>query len=131
MKRVLIVDDIEGWREFNSKIVLELLGNETEIVKASSAEEAYTRILESNANPFDIIITDLQMENNYEPQYAGEWLVEQIQNLKNYCTTKVIIISSAYNIRYIAEQLNVEAIPKPTALKCLSAYKEALGIFES
>lgn len=130
MKRVLIVDDIEGWREFNSKIILELLGSDTEIVKASSAEEAYTRILESNANPFDIIITDLQMENKYEPKYAGEWLIEQIKNLKNYCGTKIVIISSAYNIRYIAEQFSAEALPKPTALKCLSAYKEVLGIFE-
>ena len=31
----------------------------------------------------DIIITDLQMENDFEPKYAGEWFIEQIKTFKN------------------------------------------------
>ena len=36
--------------------------------------------------------------------------------------------SASYNVRHIAGALGVECIPKSTALKCLSAYKEALGV---
>ena len=42
--------------------------------------------------------------------------------------TKVVIVSASYNVRHIAGALGVECIPKSTALKCLSAYKEALGV---
>ena len=40
MKKVLIVDDIKGWRDYNSNIVKELF-EEVEIETADSAQEAY------------------------------------------------------------------------------------------
>lgn len=126
MKRILIVDDVKGWREHNASIINEILGENIDIQLADCAQNAYNLILENNSNPFDIIITDLQMENNYEPKLAGEWLVEQIQLLKNYSNTKIIIISASYNVRFIAENLHVLCIPKSTALKCISAYQELL-----
>ena len=98
MKRVLIVDDIKGWRDYHSAVVAELFGGDCEIVMAESAKEGYDKVLENNNTPFDIIITDLQMETDFEPKYAGEWLVEQIKTLKNYYNTKIIIISATYNI---------------------------------
>lgn len=126
MKNILIVDDIKGWRDFNSNIMQEIYGNNINIETADCAKAAYDLLLQSH--PFDIIITDLQMENDFAPKYAGEWLVEQIKSFNRYNNTNIIMISASYNIRHIADDLEVKCIPKSTALKCLTAYKEALGV---
>ena len=123
MKSVLIGDDIKGWRDYNSNIVQELL-EDVDIQTADCAQAAYDILLKQN--PLDIIITDLQMETDFEPKYAGEWLIEQIRTFSCYKKTKIIIISASYNVRNIAEHYDVLCIPKSTALKCLSAYQEAL-----
>ena len=125
MKRFLIVDDIKGWRDFNSNVVEEIFNSEEiEIDTAESAEQAYDFLL--HGKPYYAILTDLQMENSYSPKYAGEWLVEQIKTFNRYNNTKVIMISATYNIRHIAETLGVYCIPKSTALKCISAYEGIL-----
>ena len=124
MKNILIVDDVKGWRDFNTNIMHELFGNEINIDFAESAAEAYDLLLQ--AKPYDIILTDLQMEDSYAPKHAGEWLVEQIKTFNRYNSTKIVMISAAYNIRHIADNLEVECIPKSTALKCISAYQEIL-----
>lgn len=125
MKRVLIVDDVNGWVKFNSDVIKELFGD-VEIVTANSASEAYDILLQGL--DFDIVITDLQMEETFSPKYAGEWLVEQIRTFNRYNSTKVVMISASYNIRQIANSLGVECIPKSTALKCISAYKEVFNL---
>ncbi len=126
MKKVLVVDDMSGWRDFNTNVLYELFKDNVDVEEASSAQEGYSKILENNARPYDIVITDLQMENDYEPKYAGEWLVEQIKTLPKYYKTKIIMVSASYNIRSIAENLGVDCISKSTAIKCLSVYKELL-----
>ena len=126
MKKVLIVDDVKGWRDYNSQIVDEIFNSDVEIYTADCAQKAYDLIVENNEAHFDYVITDLQMENDFEPKYAGEWLVEQVQLLKNYKNTKIILISATYNIRAIATGYNVECIPKSTALKCFSTYQDLL-----
>ena len=124
MKNVLIVDDVKGWRDFNTNVMFELFGHDLNIDTAESATQAYDFLLQNK--PYDIILTDLQMEDNYAPKYAGEWLVEQIKTFSRYNSTIVVMISAAYNIRNIADNLEVNCIPKSTALKCISAYKEIL-----
>lgn len=124
MKNILIVDDVKGWRDFNTNVMHELFGNDVNIDTAESATMAYDFLLQ--AKPYDIILTDLQMEDSYSPKYAGEWLVEQIKTFNRYNSTKIVMISAAYNIRNIADNLEINCIPKSTALKCLSAYKEIL-----
>ena len=86
----------------------------------------YDLVMENNETPFDIIITDLQMEPDFEPDYAGEWLVKQIKTFKNYSMTKIVIISATFNIRHIAEILGVECLPKSTARNFPQAYE---GLF--
>ena len=126
MKRFLIVDDIKGWRDYNSNIMQELFpAEEIEIDTAESAARAYDYLLEGK--PYYAIITDLQMEDDYAPKHAGEWLVEQIKTFSRYNSTKVVMISATYNIKHIAETLGVSCIPKSTALKCFSAYEELLS----
>ena len=119
--KILIVDDIKGWCDYHSSIVKEIF-NDAEIVTAESAREGYDKLMQYNDTPFDIILTDMQMEGDFEPKYAGEWFVEQIKAFKNYSKTKIVIISAAYNVRHIAEMLNVDCIPKATARNFPDAY---------
>lgn len=121
MIKVLIVDDIKGWIDYHSHIISNLF-EDVEIVTADSAKNGYDKLFENNDKPFDIIISDLQMENDFEPKYAGEWFVEQIQTFKNYMNTKVVIISASYNIKNIAENLGVNYISKGTARNFPDSY---------
>ncbi len=119
--KILVVDDIKGWRDYH-KIILEELFTGCEFYEADSARSGYDLIIENNEAPFDIIITDLQMEHDFEPDYAGEWFVKQIKTFRNYSRTKIVIISATYNIRHIADILGVECIPKTTARNFPQAY---------
>ena len=119
--KVLIVDDVKGWRDYHSNIIKDLFTN-AEILTADSARSGYDLLLAHNVMPFDIILTDMQMENDFEPKYAGEWFVEQIKTFKNYSRTRIVIISAAYNVKHIAEMLNVDCIPKATARNFPDSY---------
>jgi CheY-like chemotaxis protein len=120
--KILIVDDVKGWRDYHSYIMNELFEN-AEIQTAESARDGYDKLLENNESPFDIIITDMQMESDFEPKYAGEWFIEQIKTFKNYKNTRIVIISAAYNIPAIAENYGVDYIRKGTARSFPDAYK--------
>ncbi len=111
-KRILIVDDTKAWRMFHIDLIKQLYEDTFEITVASSAAEALNMIKHNTRNPFYIILTDLQMESDYEPKLAGEWLVEQIKQIKEYSFSKIIIVSAMYNIEYIAKKLEVECISK-------------------
>ena len=120
--KILIVDDVKGWRDYHSKVMNDLFSS-AEIYTADSAKNAYNLLLEQNDIPFDIILTDMQMETDYEPDYAGEWLIKEIKKLKNYYKTKIVIISAAYNINYIAQNYGVDYIRKSTARAFPDSYK--------
>ncbi len=111
-KRILIADDTKVWLYLYIEIIKQLYKDTFEIQPADSASDALNIILKNKINPFGIIITDLQMENDYEPMTAGEWLIENIKRLDEYSEAKIIIISSMYNIENIAEKYNVECISK-------------------
>ena len=121
--KILIADDIKGWRDYHADFVKKIFPD-CEITFAESAIEGYDKVLESNSNPFDIILTDLQMESDFEPKYAGEWFVEQIKTLKNYYKTKIFIISASYNVNIIAENLGVDYIRKSTARNFPEVYEK-------
>ena len=126
MKKVLIVDDQAGWRNFNSNAACEILGKDIILDTASSAQEGYSKLLESKDNPYDYLLTDMQMESDYAPKMAGEWLIEQAKNLSFCYKTKIIIISASAGIKHIAEDYGVDYIPKSLAVVSLEVYKEVL-----
>ena len=112
MEKILIADDSQSWLKHHQVAVRQIFGDDINITLASSATEANEKLyLNSNA-PFDIILTDMQMETDYAPLYAGEWLIEQVQKIPAYKNTNIIIVSATPTIRFIAEKYNVEYIPK-------------------
>ena len=115
MKKILIVDDVPGWVRFHQNNI-EYLNLNIEIDYAYSAKEAIAKIESSIDNPYTTIFTDMQMESNFLPKMAGEWLIEQIHTYsKYYKNTKIVIISAAPNIKNIAEKYDVLYLPKTIA----------------
>lgn len=113
MKRILIVDDVPGWVRFHENNLKYLNIENLEIDCAYSAREGVSKVESSIDNPYDVIFTDLQMESDFLPKYAGEWFIEQIKTYsKYYQNTKIVIISAAPSIQKIAEQNEVLYLPK-------------------
>jgi DNA-binding NtrC family response regulator len=129
--KILVVDDSDGWRRFHVQTLKEIYGDKFEIETANSAKEGYDAVYNRMNEPYKLIISDLQMELDFEPKYAGEWFAEQVKALSAYSRTPIILISATYNIRMIAENLGVSCLPKSIAVNDLNAYKlameEALG----
>lgn len=115
MKRILIVDDVPGWVRFHEQNIRHLNIPNIEIDTAISAREALSKLEVSIDNHYDVIFTDLQMESDFLPKYAGEWLIEQIKTFKEYNSTKIVIISASPNIRIIAERNQVLYLSKTIA----------------
>lgn len=112
IKKLLVVDDSASWRMFHTSALMKIFEGNCELVTASSAQEGLKLIHDNKSKPFDIILSDLQMELDFEPDSAGEWFVKQIKTLKEYNNAHIIIISAMYNIEKIASDLNVDYIRK-------------------
>lgn len=112
MKRILIVDDVPGWIRFHTNNLNYLNIEGLEIDCAYSAKEGVAKIESSIDEPYDIIFTDLQMESDFLPLFAGEWFVKQIKTYKEYNNTKVVIVSASPSIQRIAERNGVLCLPK-------------------
>ena len=113
MKKVLLVDDVPGWVRFHRNNIEYLKLPDVEIDEAYSAKEALSKIECSIDNPYCTIFTDLQMESDFLPYQAGEWLIKQIKTYdKYYKNTKIVIVSASSNIELIAKRNEVLFIPK-------------------
>lgn len=112
MKKILIVDDSSKWVSYHKEVIEEIFANEVTIDVAYSAKQALEKITASIDEPYDIILTDMQMEPDFIPLYAGEWFIKQVQFFNEYKNTKIIIISATSNIKQIAEKYGVDYIPK-------------------
>lgn len=113
--KILIVDDVPGWIRFHQNNLEYLNIENLEIDTAISANEALNKIEVSLDEPYDAIFTDLQMESNYLPKLAGEWLIEQIKMFEEYKNTKITIISASESIEQIAKRHKVNYLSKFTA----------------
>ena len=112
MKKILIVDDVPGWIRFYRTNIEYLNINNLVIDSALCAKDALSKIELELETPYDVIFTDMQMESDYLPKLAGEWLIEQIQMFKEYKNSRIIIISASPSISQIANKYNVEYISK-------------------
>ena len=113
-KKILIVDDVPGWVRFHELNLLNL-GIDMEIDRAYSAKEALSKVECAIDFPYDTIFTDLQMESDFLPKTAGQWLIEQIKMFKEYDNTKITIISASPSIGHIAQKFEVDYFSKTNA----------------
>lgn len=126
MKKILIVDDSPNWVKYHESAIITLLKDNLIIEKAYSAKEGVEKITASIDEPYDVILTDMQMETDFLPFYAGEWFIKQVQFFKEYNDTKIIIISAASNIKQIAGKYEVDYIPKYMC-KTVNVYEKVLN----
>ena len=125
--KILITDDSRGWREYHEKILQEVLPQNAILEVASSAKEGLEKVTLNIDTPYDIIFTDMQMENDFLPLYAGEWFIKQIKTYKEYENSHIIIISAAPNIKAIASKYSVDCLPKPLC-QLKDNYKKILNL---
>ncbi len=112
VKKFLIVDDSYKWILCHKSAINEIFKNNIEIDTATSAKEGFEKITASIDSPYDFIFTDMQMESDFLPLFAGEWLIEQIQFFNEYKNSKIIAVSASGNLKQIADKYKVEYIPK-------------------
>ncbi|MBE7706834.1 MAG: response regulator [Cyanobacteria bacterium SIG30] len=124
MKKILIVDDSVKWVEYHIEAIRLL--DSFIIDTAYSAKAGVAKIEVNIDEPYDIILTDMQMESDFLPTYAGEWFIRQIRTFKQYDNTKIVIISATSDIKNVAERNNVLYLPKYlcTDLKRYAIIKE-------
>lgn len=125
-KKILVVDDSKGWLDYHKTALEQIYEDKFIIETADSARVGYDKIYNNMNNPYSLIISDLQMEFDFEPLHAGEWFIEQVKKLNEYQNVPIIIISATYNIRTIAQHLGVSCLPKAIAARDLTAYKLAM-----
>ncbi|MCR5261458.1 MAG: response regulator [Candidatus Gastranaerophilales bacterium] len=113
MKRILVVDDTPGWLQFNTAALEKIFDKDDICVEtAVSAKDGYDKVLFNVKTPYDLIITDLQMESDYAPMIAGEWFIRQVKTFPSYLNTKILIVSAMYNIEMTADLLGVDFLSK-------------------
>jgi len=125
-KKILVVDDSKGWLDYHYSALKEIFGDEFVIEMANSGRQGYDFVYNNLKTPYALIISDLQMEFDFEPKHAGEWFVEQVKKLTEYKNTPIIVISAAYNVRTVANRLAANCLPKAVAARDLTSYKLAI-----
>ena len=123
--KILVVDDSQGWVRHHCNNISYVLDCDVKIVRAYSAKEGDAALSANIDEPFDIIFTDMQMETDFLPLNAGEWLIKQVQFYPEYKNTKIVIISASPVIDRIAEKYNVDFIPK-RACQTIEQYTRVL-----
>lgn len=121
--KILIVDDSINWVEYHIHNLRKFLPQETVYDTATSARQGLDKLTSAIDEPYDVIFTDMQMESDFLPLFAGEWFIKQIKTFKEYEDKKIIAVSAAGNLKQIAAKYDVSYIPK---LKCseIKSYKE-------
>lgn len=122
IKRILIAEDSPEWQKFHKS----LLGNYdkhcVEYTFASNARDALKIAIESSCNPFNLVLSDLQMESDFLPEFAGEWFVKNLKNVNEYKNIPIVVISAAYNIAFIASNLGTDYLSKRSLVSNPNAY---------
>lgn len=115
-KKILIVDDSPDWVNSHLAMLDELYpeSNISPDIKFC-AKDAYEHVINSGIT-YDLIISDMEMERILGERFAGEWLIKNLKYRDECSSTKLLIISGAYDIEDIARRLNVDYIPKSSLL---------------
>ena len=116
--KILAVDDSFECIKFHRKLFNYLFADtDFELDFEMSARAGYNKVLGSADEPYNLIISDLEMENMEDEVYAGIWFVRNILQREECRDSRIIIVSGSYDIDRIAEGLGVYYIPKNELFK--------------
>ena len=123
VKRILIAEDSLQWQKFHESLLSQYVSKYDIFYEiASSARAALSLIEESFENPYDLIFSDLQMESDFHPDFAGEWFIRNLKQIPSYVNKPVIIVSASYNISFIASSLGVDYLSKRSLINNPQSY---------
>lgn len=121
-KKILIAEDSPEWQKMHISLLNRYERVPIKYTVASNAREAIELVEQNINDPYDLVLTDLQMETEFLPEFAGEWLVKQIKNLSEYKRIPIVIISAAYNIGFIASTLGTNYLSKRNLINNPNSY---------
>lgn len=122
IKRILIAEDSYEWQKFHVQLLNAYDKSDIEFLLASSGREALEIAQKNKDNPFSLVISDMQMETEFLPQFAGEWFIKNLKDIPEYKNVPVVVISAAYNISFIAHSLGVNYLSKRSLVNNPQAY---------
>ena len=122
VKRILIAEDSPEWQRVHSALLSKYDKFDLDFVIVPSAADAIELLERNLENSYDMVITDLQMETDYHPQYAGEWLIQKINSMSEYKNVPIVIVSATYNISFIAANLGVKYLSKRSLVNSADTY---------
>lgn len=122
IKKILIAEDSTQWQTFHEKLLKTYTANQITYDMSSTAREGLELAQKNKDNPYDLIISDLQMETEFLPEFAGEWFIKNVKEIPQYKNTPLVIVSAAYNIAFIAHNLGVYFLSKRTLVNNPQAY---------
>lgn len=125
-KSILIVEDSPQWQRFHLDMIKSYNKGDFEIRIASSAREGLEIVQENTEKPFDLIFSDMQMESDFHPDFAGEWFIKQVKQIPRYNKTLLVIVSATYNIAFIAQNLGTDYLSKRSIINYPQAYYSVL-----
>ena len=77
VKRILIAEDTPEWQKFHAALLKNYDKAVLDFVITDCAKDAKEILINNKENPFDLILTELQMETDFQPAFAVEWLVQR------------------------------------------------------
>ena len=123
--RFLIVADGYDWVKFHSNNISKAMPH-AQIDVAMSGLEALNMVSKQDKNYYDIILSDMQMEEVEDELYAGIWLIKRLLASGKCKNTKIIIISAVYNIKEVARNLNVNYMSKSSLISSSQSFEYKL-----
>jgi len=111
--KILIVEDSPEWIKFHINLLNQLFeATSLEIDFEMNARAGFNRIIKKSEIRYDLIISDLEMEEIFEESYAGSWFIRNIIKKEECKNSKILIISGSHDINLVAKEFNVDFIPK-------------------
>ena len=122
VKRILIAEDSLEWQRFHKTLLDGYDKGSLEYTIASCAKDALDIVIQNTTKHFDLVISDLQMESDFLPEFAGEWFVNNLKNINEYKTVPIVIISAVYNIAFVASNLGTDYLSKRSLVSNPQSY---------
>jgi len=111
--KVFIAEDSSEWLKFHIANLRGFFGEDcVEIDYSYSAMDGLRKISANSDIVYDLVISDLEMEEIIEEKYAGIYFIKRAKEFSACIDSKFIVISGSHDIEEVASLLNVDFIPK-------------------